>query len=507
MARKKTIPVEWDSGEELTLGSRSKRKPTPAAKARRRKEEAEKSVIGAKRMARALFRPGPDGRERIMLRPDQMEIFNSPARYKIAACGRRWGKTTEGAAEAIIFGIQHPESLIWWSTPTYNHGTKPRYVVGYIADRMNVVQEPVSKYCVKLKNGSEIHWTSLHDAQNLLGNGVDLIIIDEAKLVPDEAMHSVLMPSLADTNGRLLAISTPGDPWGWFYDFWKLGQTKDGKSRGYESWCWPSSANPKVSEEFLKEAKKNGPAYFDREYLAKFKPLGDMGQLFTGEIIQRFLSAPENAEQDGPRILGLDCATRRGLSGAVLLNGKCVTAVETARNPEVKYVIAWVLELIKEYTPDAIGIDDTAGGQNVPELVEMAIDEEGLGVPMYRYDFREAVTDDSYANWRTEMLHLIRDDIESGELWAEDQQAIEALRRELPQVKMTLLDSGKIKHTSKKTKKSIHTQDCTDALLLARAARRDYEYDEGERVARPLHGSRLLTSWRAKHRRVVPTIW
>ena len=51
------------------------------------------------------------------LRRAQRKIASSPARFKVVACGRRWGKTTLG----MVMAVHHALSgyRVWWVAPTY----------------------------------------------------------------------------------------------------------------------------------------------------------------------------------------------------------------------------------------------------------------------------------------------------------------------------------------------------------------------------------------------------
>ena len=53
-------------------------------------------------------------------------------------------------------------------------------------------------------------------------SGVNLLVIDEAALVPDDLYHTV-RPMLAVSRGRLALLSTPCGQRGFFYDAWARG--------------------------------------------------------------------------------------------------------------------------------------------------------------------------------------------------------------------------------------------------------------------------------------------
>ena len=57
-----------------------------------------------------------------MLRPDQARIAKHPAKVKVLACGRRWGKTVLGGRIVMETLRQHGRAA--WIAPTYKN-TRP----------------------------------------------------------------------------------------------------------------------------------------------------------------------------------------------------------------------------------------------------------------------------------------------------------------------------------------------------------------------------------------------
>ena len=55
----------------------------------------------------------------VSLTPAQMEIFNSPARFKVAACGRRFGKSYLAAWTLLIKGLESQSKDIFYIAPTF----------------------------------------------------------------------------------------------------------------------------------------------------------------------------------------------------------------------------------------------------------------------------------------------------------------------------------------------------------------------------------------------------
>jgi hypothetical protein len=122
-------------------------------------------------------------------------------------------------------------------------------------------------------------------------DAVDLLLIDEAALVPDE-LYAAVRPMLATTDGREVDLSTARGKRGWFwraYDRlgpWSVGSIeRDGVHRT----TIPAGQIPRIKSGFLeKERRELGDFMFRQEYGCEF--LDDISQLFASELIQAALS-------------------------------------------------------------------------------------------------------------------------------------------------------------------------------------------------------------------------
>lgn len=149
---------------------------------------------------------------------------------------------------------------------------------------------------IELENGSRI--ISLPaKSQAVVGYTVDLLILDEAKIIPDDLYHSV-RAMLATTGGRMLALSTPLGQRGWFYEAWK--RCEEAKQRGEEEpyrrfkrTCWDC---PRLDRKFVEnERLLIGDYWFRQEYEVEF--LSPAGAVFRTEDIERTLQSKEQPYQ------------------------------------------------------------------------------------------------------------------------------------------------------------------------------------------------------------------
>ncbi len=249
------------------------------------------------------------------LREDQQNILRDDARFKVVACGRRWGKTTLGLVAAIEAARQGQR--VWWVAPSYHLAFHPWMALKQaLYDEWDLKLE--RERHIELPGGGSITIKSAKDPDSLRGVGLDLVIVDEAAFVSEAAWVLALRPALSDRLGKALIISTPnGHNW-----FWHAYQR--GNDPGYlewKSWQAPASANPLIPDDEIDEARRTlPPRSFEQEYLAAFLP--DSGMVFTG--VRQAATAPADPApqpQPGHRyLMGLDFGRYDDFTAAVVLD-------------------------------------------------------------------------------------------------------------------------------------------------------------------------------------------
>jgi len=241
--------------------------------------------------------------------PGQYEAFMSDARFKILCNGRRWGKSLYSAIEILPY-VFMKNKMVWVVAPTYELAQKVfREVYRYVRPRHFLWK--AEGRCVNSKSemriitnfGTEIVGKSADNPDSLVGEGLDLLIIDEAARIKESVWNEQLRPTLSDKHGRAIIISTPKGK-NWFFRLWTRGQ--DPKFPEYQSWQHPTSDNPYISPEEIEEAKRTLPERaFRQEYLAEF--LDDTGGVFRGvrKLIRKTLRSARPGESF---FIGVDLA-------------------------------------------------------------------------------------------------------------------------------------------------------------------------------------------------------
>lgn len=203
----------------------------------------------------------------------QQKFHADNSRFRILACGRRWGKTIACVNEIVSKAWEKPGSMNWWVAPVYEQAELAMDMIrNHFPDVIEYTNK--SKMVIVLKNksgnkgGAEIRFKSGEKINNLRGWGVDFLVIDEAAFVKEEAWVEALRPTLSDKLGRAVFIGTPQGK-NWFYEMYEKGL--DDEYDKYSSLSFSSNTNPHFPEEEWEEVKGQMPeAIFKQEYEAAF---------------------------------------------------------------------------------------------------------------------------------------------------------------------------------------------------------------------------------------------
>jgi hypothetical protein len=262
--------------------------------ARARPAEARRA---AEEVSKRLFVPHAGG---------QLNVMHSQARFRTIDAGRRWGKTKLGAHE-IIKAARKPDSMNWWVANTYKNVRRGfREVVRQCPPRLLAKPPPMDtsqNLALHFKNGAVMEFYSGERPDSMAGEGNDFVLVDEGALIPDLVWQQIIRPTLMDTKGNALIISTPRGH-NWFWEMWKRGQ--EGKP-GYESWRFPQTANPFIDADETAAAKEELPEIlFRQEIMAEFLASGasifGLGVETPGAVLPNIV-APK-----GHIFLGVDLA-------------------------------------------------------------------------------------------------------------------------------------------------------------------------------------------------------
>jgi hypothetical protein len=203
--------------------------------------------------------------------PAQQAIHKArKKRFRTVCTGRRFGKTLCLAAELLDRGGCEKAGDYGWIAPTYNVADRGIEAFRNIADGFIQVcgRAPTRIEFTGPVGPVRIWFLSADNPDNIRGFGFQGIVIDEAAMISPDVWNYVLRPTIAQTLGWAVFVSTPKGR-NWFYDLYTRGM--DPNEDDYASFTFPSKESPYFPEKEWDEAKRTLPEdVFRQEYMAEF---------------------------------------------------------------------------------------------------------------------------------------------------------------------------------------------------------------------------------------------
>jgi hypothetical protein len=223
----------------------------------------------------------------------QWLFHNSQARFRVACCGRRFGKSTMSAMEEAP-GMMLPDKRGWIVGPTYDLAEKEfrviwnTYILKLGFGRNKRVKKAYNKkqgdMYIEFPWQTRIECRSADHPENLVGEALDWVIMSEAAKHKNDTWERYVQPALTDKRGHATFPTTP-EGYNWLYHMWALGRNPEEPL--YESWQFPSWENRIVfpdgrqDEEILRVERNTADEWFKQEYGADFSA-------FVGKIYAEF---------------------------------------------------------------------------------------------------------------------------------------------------------------------------------------------------------------------------
>jgi hypothetical protein len=212
--------------------------------------------------------------------PGQQRIHQSRNfRFRSICCGRRWGKTLCLAAELLDRGGGEKAGDYGWIAPTYTIADRGIDALKQIAPHFITFRgrNPVVAHFTGSQGPCRIFFLSADNIDSNVGFGFEGIVVDEAARIPVDTWNYTFRPTIGQTYGWAVFISTPKGR-NWFFDQFTRGLEAQ---EGYASFTFPSNSSPYFPREEWEEAKRDFPIdVFRQEYEAEF--LEDSAGVFRG---------------------------------------------------------------------------------------------------------------------------------------------------------------------------------------------------------------------------------
>ena len=314
--------------------------------------------------------------------PSQQEIFDHPARYKIAAKGRRFGITKGAANDFMKGGLEGTfKKGLWVDTVNTNID---RYIERYFIPHLNKLPRYLWDWrkqdkIVRIRD-AYIDFRSSDRPENIEGFGYDKFFINEAGIVlKDEYLwNNAIRPMLWDYSASGVIGGTPKGK-GVFNELFERGN--DPEQPLYQSFRFTTFDNPYLPIETIRADILDMPERVARqEIYAEF--LDDTGVVFRG--------VPDIATLDRKRpvpghlyVIGADLAKVQDYTVLTVYDRSNNNQVWQDRFNKLEWPFqkTKIKELSSYYNNALVSIDSTGLGEPIFE------DLQRSGVPIEPYHF------------------------------------------------------------------------------------------------------------------------
>lgn len=237
------------------------------------------------------------------LRNDQARIVNHPAKIKVICEGRRAGKTFMAGSMALACAAAGAQ--VAWVAPTYK-SSRPlwRFCEQMTAPVVSRLRVNRTERDFEFPGNGRLGIYTADNDVSIRGNAFDIVIADEAPQFKSETWTDVLMPTLADRDGRAMLIGTPkGRNW-----FWQEFVKAQAEGRSFHA---PSTINPmpSIQRAFERARALVSERTFKQEWLAEFV---DDGSFFQNVRACATATPQERALDNHRYVIGVDWARAAG---------------------------------------------------------------------------------------------------------------------------------------------------------------------------------------------------
>ena len=213
------------------------------------------------------------------LSPAQHKVWVHPSRFRVAVCGRRFGKTLVAVNELIRAAQAGPNKLVWYLAPTYKmaKGILWRMLKDALSEKgisvsvsTKIVDTNETELTATLtQSGSRIVLRGCENEDDLRGYSLNFVVFDEVQDISMEVIDTIVRPAMGDKMAHGLYIGTPkgmGD--NTIYRLYLRGTTEP----DWESWVFTTEQGGNMPIAEIESAKRVvSLTKFKQEYLASFE--------------------------------------------------------------------------------------------------------------------------------------------------------------------------------------------------------------------------------------------
>lgn len=321
--------------------------------------------------------------------PAQQQILDGQKRFTVIMAGRQTGKSLL-VSYIVLRELLGQQKKIWIVAPNYDLTQRifKNYLLPVVQKFPNDFKVSMDRYRIECKaTGSAVECKSAENPVALLGETLDLLVIDEAAEISEDVFEKNLRPTLMVKKGSCFLISTPTTRTNWFFRKYMNAENSDEVA----SFHFTSFDNPYIEASELDEIRKRTPdVVWRNQYLAE--PIEDGGKLFTGirSVIAGELEEPKKGSK---YIVGWDPARVHDYSVLMVLDRqtKHIVAFDRFSGLDWTIQIERVIGLAHKYNDAIIVMDATNQGDPLCETLKKEINSRAypIYIDPYKIDTNE----------------------------------------------------------------------------------------------------------------------
>lgn len=227
-------------------------------------------------------------------------MFYSPARFKVCAAGRRFGKSFLAAVTLFVEGaktekvrsdgvtVQLGLEEVYYVAPTFEQGKKILWPLLRELGQDLIAHKYENTGTLTLINGRRVSIKGADRPDSLRGVGLSYVVLDEYAFMREEVWELIVRPALARTEGGALFIGTP-DGKNHFYNLWHYAMFSGDPL--WAAWTFKSVENPYLPTAEIATARNQmSEERFRQEMEASFESGG--GIVLTRDMFKIVDSLP-----------------------------------------------------------------------------------------------------------------------------------------------------------------------------------------------------------------------
>lgn len=335
--------------------------------------------------------------------------------------------------------------LYWYVGPSYRQAKQIAWV------RLKTLLSPASGhwkfneqelYAENVYTKSRIELKGADNEDSLLGVGLKGVVLDEAAMIRESVWPKIIRPTLADSQGWAMFISTPRGM-NWFYDLYIKGLVENEE---WQSWHHPTHINKYIPKTEIEQMKLDmSERLYRQEILAEF--LDDDCGVF--KKINRCIVGEMKSPVTGRfYVMGVDLAKTVDFTVLTVMDSVTRELVAFERFQDVSWTEQKIRiqSLAKKYNNALCFIDSTGVGDPVVEDLQ----KSGVSVDGIKF------TSASKFNLIDNLSIAIEQRLITFPM-------VEVLIKELKQFEYVITNAGNIKYSAPEGKHD----DCVISLALA----------------------------------------